>query len=181
MMDRDVLKELASLRNKKVFGPSDFYDMVDTVAFAGDTIDKLQTDVADFRHERNAAQQRAGQAERERDEARELLSRIRAITTASLSPLDWTPKTGAEIVGSLTDTPILPTDFDVNAAPTVKADDGDEPTLSEMAVIARNIWIANNPFSAANNEYSYNRELNLFSAVGRIIDLLDAMIKRGAS
>lgn len=73
-----------------------------------------------LRHARNAAQQRAEQAERERDEARELLSRIRAITTASLSPLDWTPKTGAEIVGSLTDTPILPTDFDVNAAPTVK-------------------------------------------------------------
>ncbi len=105
-----------------------------------------------LRHSRNAAQQRAEQAERERDEARELLSRIRAITTAAPQP-----------------------------APTVKADDGDKPTLSEMAVSARNIWIANNPFSAANNEYSYNRELNLFSAVGRIIDLLDAMIKRGAS
>lgn len=135
-----------------------------------------------LRHERNAAQQRAEQAERERDEARVLLSRIRAITTASLSPLDWTPKTGAEIAKDLEGKPaILPPDFDVNAAPTVKADAGDEPTLSEMAVIARNIWIANNPFSAANNEYSYNRELNLFSAVGRIIDLLDAMIKRGAS
>lgn len=36
--------------------------------------------------ERNAAEQRAEQAERERDEARELLSRIRAITTAAPQP-----------------------------------------------------------------------------------------------
>ena len=75
-----------------------------------------------LRHSRNAAQQRAEQAERERDEARELLSRIRAITTASLSPLDWTPKTGAEIVADMEGKPaILPTDFDVNAAPDIDA------------------------------------------------------------
>ena len=46
--------------------------------------------------QRNAAQQRAEQAERERNEARELLARIRTITTAAPQP-----------------------------APTVKADDGE--------------------------------------------------------
>ena len=178
MMDRDVLKELASLRNKKVFGPSDFYDMVDTVAFAGDTIDKLQTDVADFRHERNAAQQRAGQAERERDEARELLSRIRAITTASLSPLDWTPKTGAEIVGSLTDTPILPTDFDVNAAPTVKADDAVySTTIGQQIERASDAWE-----KAGDLELSAkDRDYWMHFAVGDLLDIVERLVKGGAS
>ena len=96
-----------------------------------------------LRHSRNAAQQRAEQAERERDEAIDLLMRIRAITTASLAPaptvkadtpetagimpsiaapLEWTPKTGAEIAADMEGKPaILPTDFDVNAAPDIDA------------------------------------------------------------
>lgn len=75
-----------------------------------------------LRHERNAAQQRAEQAGRERDEARELLSRIRAITTAAPLP-----------------------------APTVKADDGmtslvriDELTPAELlSAIGMRLKIAN--------------------------------------
>lgn len=53
--------------------------------FAEDIKLSLEFRNADI-HARNAAQQRAEQAERERDEARELLSRIRAITTAAPQP-----------------------------------------------------------------------------------------------
>ena len=128
----------------------------------------------------NAARQRAEQAERERDEARELLSRIRAITTASLSPLEWMPKTGAEIVADMEGKPaILPTDFDVNAAPTVKADDA--PSFS--MIIDQLIERATDLWRDAGDEFTGNtRRLDLLHlAVGDLLDIVERLAKGGAS
>ena len=124
-------------------------------------------------HARNTAQQRAEQAERERDEARELLSRIRAITTASLSPLEWTPKTGAEIAKDLEGKPaILPPDFDVDAAPAPKF----SATIDHLLARATDVW------RDAGDEFAGNtRRLDLLHlAVGDILDIVERLSKGGA-
>jgi len=114
----------------------------------------------------NAAQQRAEQAERERDEARAVIDRaieilglpvpdgavtkdqmanehlnVNALLTtfrksyyaAPQAQPAWTPLTGAEIAASLEGKPpILPADFDIDRAPTVKADDARQHKFIEI-------------------------------------------------
>ena len=155
----------------------------------------IENDADTLRSERNAAQQRAEQAERERDEARhdasaykkrldyirllvggyvpEAMRTIDPEAPQAQSP-SWTPQTGAEIAASLEGKPpILPADFDIDRAPTVKADDGE---LTELLDKARDIWDA-----AGDVEMVFYKRTNyLHAAVGDILDILERLVKWGA-
>ena len=145
---------------------------------------KVEND--EIRRERNAAQQRAEQAERERDEARAVVAMIQAMlrehpltsnpvyTVNPNAQPAWTPQTGAEIAASLEGKPpILPADFDIDRAPTVKADDGE---LTELLDKARDIWDA-----AGDVEMVFYKRTNyLHAAVGDILDILERLVEWGA-
>ena len=160
-------------------------------------IEYFEADVAQLRADRNAAQQRAEQAERERDEAREYLRRITAIVDGWARVPSTMPDAWDTICGVLNERDLM-TAPQAQPAPTVKAGDGRYSVLSHITITpkadtltvkasdgeltelldkARDEWDA-----ASDVEMRFYKRTNyLHAAVGDILDIVERLVKGGAS
>lgn len=144
-------------------------------------IEYFEADVAQLRAERNAAQQRAEQAERERDEARAVIDRAIEILG---SPVPDGVVTKDQMANEHLNVNALLTAFrksyyiapQAQPAPTVKADDG-ELSMQWLIDRASEKWDeAGNSKVPANMRAKY-----LYAAVGDILDIVERLVKGGAS
>lgn len=131
-----------------------------------------------LRAERNVAQQRAEQAERERDEAREYLRRITAIVDAWARVPTSMPH-ALKAIGKVLNERDAMTPAEPQPAPTVKAK---EPAKYTMTLIAHLIDRATDRWNeAGDNEKSIEHRVKYLQfAVGDILDILERLVKGGA-
>ena len=125
--------------------------------------------------QRNAAQQRAEQAERERDEAREYLRRITAIVDGWARVPSTMPDAWDTICGVLNERDLM-TAPQAQPAPTVKANDGE---LSMQQLIDRAFLL----LLEADDSWlgSDVRITRLHSAVRDLLGVVERLVKGGAS